>query len=224
MKNTFLILFIVSLFSFNVYAEESTIPTSGNDCGEHCSWKIEDGVLTLTGYGDIDDFPRSCEGGCHNTAPWAASAETITKIVVENEADTQGFKTIGKGVFAALSYAREAVLPEGLNKIKEYAFIGDTYLTTVNLPSSLTSIDSYAFDDTRLNSLEIPPLITELDGCVLVIFGQERSLFPKMSQQFHHLLLPYQTAHPTCRSKNFIAPNICKTNVPKRLNSAPITA
>lgn len=172
MKNTFLILFVVSLFSFNAYAEESTIPTSGNDCGEHCSWKIEGGVLTLTGYGDMYNFSRSCDGGCHNMAPWAASANKITKIVVENESGTTGFNSIGNQAFTDMRVVREAVLPEGLKKIGYGAFLANSQLTTVNLPSSLTSIGGFAFDDTRLTSIEIPPLVTILDDSA---FGNIRA-------------------------------------------------
>ena len=172
MKNTLLILFVVTFLSLNTNAQENPVPTSGNDCGEQCSWKIENGVLTLTGYGDISNFPRNCDGGCHNTAPWAASAETITKIVVENESGTAGFNSIGAQAFADMRVVREAVLPEGLKKIKDGAFLANSSLTTVNLPSSLTAIDAYAFDDARLTSLEIPPLITQLDSCV---FGNIRA-------------------------------------------------
>jgi len=165
MKNTLLILFVITLFSFNAYAQENTVPTSGNDCGEHCSWKIEGGVLTVTGYGDIADFPRNCEGGCHNTAPWAASVGTITKVVIENESGTAGFNSVGQWAFTAMRKLQEVVLPDGLKKIGHGAFLGDNKLTTVNLPSSLTSIGGFAFDDTRLTSVEIPPLVTTLDGC-----------------------------------------------------------
>lgn len=172
MKNTFLILFIIAFLSLKVSAQENSTPTSGNDCGKNCSWKIEGGVLTLTGYGDISNYTRNCEGGCHTTAPWAASVGIITKIVIENESGTAGFNSIGNYAFSDMRNVRDAVLPDGLNKIGKNAFLNNIRLATVNLPASITTIGSYAFDNTSLSSVEIPPLVTELSHSV---FGNIRA-------------------------------------------------
>ena len=158
MKNKFLAILLI-LFSFKAQAE---IIASGNDCGEHCSWKIENGVLTVTGYGDISDFPRSCEPYCHNTAPWADSVSQISKIVIENEAGTGGFKSIGDGVFAAMNVS-EAVLPEGLKKIGSLAFIGSA-LRKINLPDSIEQIGNLAFDANNLTELRIPASLQKLES------------------------------------------------------------
>ena len=162
MKKLFFILSFILIF--NAFAEEQ-YPTSGNDCGDHCSWSLENGVLTITGYGDIKSYPRDCSNGCSSTAPWSGQMPNITKIVIENEANTEGFKNIGSHAFCDLRHVQEAVLPEGLEKIGEGAFLANYPLTKVNLPSSLTDIEGYAFDDTNLTNITIPSGITKIESC-----------------------------------------------------------
>lgn len=159
MKKILIYMFFVFTFSFPVHAE---VIASGNDCGEHCSWKIENGVLTVTGYGDISDFPRSCKGYCHNTAPWGGNVSQISKIVIENEQGSDGFKTIGNGTFSAMDVS-EVVLPDGLKKIGDLAFIASG-LRKINLPDSIEQIGSLAFNDNNISELRIPASLKKLES------------------------------------------------------------
>ena len=165
MKKTILILF-VALFPLCCLAEEEN-RMSGDDCGEHCSWKIEDGVLTLTGYGDINSYTRTApnEVCCQTDAPWHWDKANITKVVIENEPGTSGFSSVGVYAFSDMGHVQQVVLPEGLEEIKSSAFLACHALKDVNLPSSLTSIAGYAFDAVPLEHIEIPSGITKIEGC-----------------------------------------------------------
>lgn len=181
MKKQVLIIALM-LFSFPVHAE---IIASGNDCGEHCSWKIENGVLTVTGYGDISDFPRSCEGYCHNTAPWGGNVSQISKIVIENEPGSDGFKTIGNGTFSAMNVS-EAVLPDGLKKIESMAFIGSG-LQKINFPDSIEEIGTWAFDDNKITDLRIPASMTTLESTVFASNPIKTLVIPEGITEIHPL-------------------------------------
>ena len=50
----------------------------------------------------------------------------------------------------------DLVIPEGVKKIKDYAFEDGTCITSVTLPQSLTHIGSHAFTDCRMTSVVIP--------------------------------------------------------------------
>ncbi len=150
-----------AFFAGNAVAE---VIASGDDCGEHCSWKVEDGVLTITGYGDINDYDRDCTGGCHTTAPWLEAVSYIQKLVIENDQDSSGFKRIGQNAFADMAFT-EAVLPDGLESIGSKAFLGGK-LKTINLPDSIKTIESYAFNDNKIEDLRIPASLTQLDARV----------------------------------------------------------
>ena len=56
------------------------------------------------------------------------------------------------------------VLPAGLTVIEEYAFYGDTSITSVVLPDGLEEIGAYAFAGcTNLRDVRLPDHLTELD-------------------------------------------------------------
>lgn len=56
-------------------------------------------------------------------------------------------------------------IPDGVNKIGNYAFVGATDFTSVQLPATLTSIGSYSFNGcTGLTSVTIPEAVEEIDA------------------------------------------------------------
>jgi hypothetical protein len=49
-----------------------------------------------------------------------------------------------------------------ITEIDTYAFYGCAVLTSINLPSTVTKIGSYAFSDSNLNSVTLPPALIEI--------------------------------------------------------------
>lgn len=70
-------------------------------------------------------------------------------------------KSVGQRFFEK-SKISEIDLPNGLEKIGNYAFSGCSSLSSVNLPSSLTDIGIEAFKGTAITEIEIPSGITYL--------------------------------------------------------------
>ena len=70
-------------------------------------------------------------------------------------------KSVGQSFFEN-SKISEIDLPNGLEKIGNYAFSGCSLLSSVNLPSSLTDIGIEAFKGTAVTEIEIPSGITYL--------------------------------------------------------------
>ena len=152
---------LIAFLSFNTYADEQH-PTSGNDCGEHCSWKIEEGVLSVTGYGDMKNYNDICSQTCYADTPWYWDRENITKVVIENEEGTSGFISIGNNAFARMNYT-EAVLPEGLKKIGNQSFLAGN-LEKINFPDSIEEIGHGAFLSSKISELNLPSSLKKLGG------------------------------------------------------------
>ena len=64
------ILFCLTL----VLAMAFAVPAFADECGETMTWEWEDGVLTITGTGKMDDFSGD--------APWVDYKEDIQKVVI----------------------------------------------------------------------------------------------------------------------------------------------
>ena len=53
-------------------------------------------------------------------------------------------------------------IPNSVTRIGEWAFAGETLLTTIDIPNSVTSIGSWAFNESGLKSMEMPNSIIAL--------------------------------------------------------------
>ncbi len=161
MKRTLFILGV--LISFNAYGDAIT----GDTCGDDCSWRLENGVLTVTGSGRIKGYNRDCSnlestGKCTTDAPWFDYAENIEKVVIQNKSDNEKFETIGHNAFEDMFYTKEIILPEGIKTIENEAFHGNVALETINLPNTLETISHWGLSSTNLSEINIPDSVTAI--------------------------------------------------------------
>ena len=97
------------------------------------TWTHNNGTLTISGTGDVDDYNNS-------SAPWYDHRYDTTKIVISN-----GVTGIGEGAFCYFTELTSVSLPGSLKSIGAYAFRGCSSLKSVVIPDSVTSIGEGAF-------------------------------------------------------------------------------
>lgn len=136
-KLTFLLLTLCLVLSlapagFATEPEESTAPVETTEptqppraedqCGEDLRWKYEDGTLTISGSGAMDDF----EGG----APWAKHKDEIEKLVLS------GVTYIGSSAFRDYDKLKEIDFGFHIREFGTRTFYGCDGLEELNLPMS----------------------------------------------------------------------------------------
>ncbi len=127
---------------------EPSVPTSGT-CGENLTWKIEDGVLIISGTGAMMDY-----SWCQDpAAPWAAAK--IKSVVIES-----GVTSIGNSAFYGFSLT-SITIPDSVTSIGDYAFDRGS-LASITIPDSVTSIGDAAFEFCNLTSITIPAGVTSI--------------------------------------------------------------
>ena len=132
-------------------AEHETVASAveSGTCGENLTWKIEDGVLTISGTGAMTGYPPS-------QSPWAAAK--IKSVVIES-----GVTSIGSHAFSDCSSLTSVEIPNSITSIHQGAFSGCSSLTSVEIPNSITSIDQGAFSGcSNLTSITIPDGVTTI--------------------------------------------------------------
>ena len=104
--------------------------------GDNLSWDYTDGILTITGSGDMEDFAAVAD------VPWNAFMKSITTINFPS-----GLISIGENAFNGATALTAINLPNGLEAIGSKAFnnCNNAALTSITFPASIESIDKDAF-------------------------------------------------------------------------------
>ncbi len=115
--------------------EDLNLKDSGT-CGENLTWELtNDGILTISGTGDIYDYY------CDNMPWYQYISSGITSVIIG-----EGVTSIGDSAFAYCSNIESIVLPEGLTSIGEDAFYNCSNIESIVLPEGLEVIGESAFD------------------------------------------------------------------------------
>ena len=105
-------------------------------CGENMSWELKDGVLRISGIGEMPDY--DIDSSIY--APWYDYRAYITAVMIES-----GVTGIGNDAFYGCECIVSASLPDGLLQIGVNGFYGCSALTSILFPESVQSIGSKAF-------------------------------------------------------------------------------
>lgn len=146
-----------------------------NKCGENLTWEFADGILTISGTGDMYDYSSA------DPAPWSAKNSDICEITVLDGVTSIGDNafhsccagsidlqctsliSIGKNAFSRCTMLTSIFIPESVQSIGSEAFSLCEGLSMVELPTTLTKIPDGIFTDcTLLDSITIPDTVTEI--------------------------------------------------------------
>lgn len=147
----------------------------GNKCGENLTWKFADGILTISGTGDMYDYSSA------DPAPWSEYNDIIASITISDGVTSIGdnafhsccaesidlqctsLVSIGKNAFSRCTMLTSIFIPESVQSIGSEAFSLCEGLSMVELPTTLTKIPDGIFTDCALlDSITIPDTVTEI--------------------------------------------------------------
>ena len=138
------ILLIALLMGLSAKAESS------GTCGANLTWHLtDDGVLTITGTGKMDNY-------LYSVAPWYY--RDVKQIIIGD-----GVTTIGQAAFRNRGSLTSVTIPNSVTEIGFRAFEDCRALTSINIPNSVTEIGDYAFYNcSELTSVTIPNSVTRI--------------------------------------------------------------
>ena len=144
-----------------------------NKCGENLTWEFADGILTISGTGEMYDYSEDY------LAPWSEHCVEITNVTISDGVTSigdnafhscsalsmvtfmGGLTRIGSGAFAGCEALRDFDFPYSLETIGANAFSECNGLVDVSIPDSVQSIGSQAFSLCEgLQSVYLPPTLT----------------------------------------------------------------
>lgn len=111
-----------------------TVSASGT-CGDNLTWELsEDGVLTISGTGEMDDWNGTWR------SPWYNNRDQITEVCIES-----GVTSLGSDAFIACNNLVNVIIPEEVTSIGESAFQNCSSLTEITIPDKVVSIEDQTF-------------------------------------------------------------------------------
>jgi hypothetical protein len=119
------------------------LAADSGSCGDHVTWTLDGGTLTISGTGAMTDFVdyMTDDGYYHSGhAPWYESRDSITSVVIQN-----GVTHIGENAFQGCSNLPGITIPASVTSIGEWAFYGCAKLDNVTIPNTVTTIGQGAF-------------------------------------------------------------------------------
>lgn len=139
---------LVAYGRINVNADTTT-----GKLGNNITWKLENGVLTISGTGDMLDCRHkkistwegelSC-GYDYYEQMWKRTMEeqeAIKKVVIE-----EGITSIAAHAFSYCCNLETIVIPDSVTRIEHAAFYDCRSLHQIRIPDKVTAIEDYTFD------------------------------------------------------------------------------
>ena len=103
---------------------------------EGVTWSLNDGVLTISGTGPMDDYSGKA------AIPWYTERNSIVSVIIED-----GVTSIGKHAFNECKNIASVQIAQTITGIGNYAFRKCAALTSLTIPAAVKSIGKQAFLD-----------------------------------------------------------------------------
>ena len=133
-----MLLTITSGLNLTAYADVQT-----GSCGDNVKYSLdtETGVLTISGTGDMNNYPSHYSPFNNNSI--------VKTVIIENNVTS-----IGSDAFRDCTSLTSVTIPDSVTSIGGDSFLDCTSLATITIPNSVTSIGSCAFSNTAYSNYE----------------------------------------------------------------------
>ena len=126
-------------------------------CGDNVTWRYNNGVLTITGTGEMDDYDD--ESDEEDGPGWYVYRRQIKTVIIN-----KGITHIGNFSLRDCN-TTSLTIPNSVTSIGHGAFAANTGLTAVSIPSSVQTIGGEAFQRcSGLTDVFIPKSVTMIYG------------------------------------------------------------
>ncbi|MBE6573053.1 MAG: hypothetical protein E7652_01520 [Ruminococcaceae bacterium] len=146
--------------------EPDPIPPEEPAVQGNTTWNLKDGILTISGSGDMDNYSddfdvyyEDIEEYAYTNSPWDYHRFDITEVIIED-----GVTSVGNNAFYGCNKLTKVTLPESITKIGNYAFSSTDSLQNIDIPSKVTTIGEHAFSGSGLMSIYVPKGVTTINN------------------------------------------------------------
>lgn len=122
------------------------------ECGPNAYWNFSGNTLTIYGTGRMYDFNRSSD------VPWNTFANSIKNVYIN-----EGITYLGARSFEYRENLVSIQLPSTLKEIGKWSFYLCKSLSTILIPEGVEKIQEYAFDTSGLKKIYFPKTLKRIE-------------------------------------------------------------
>ena len=118
-------------------------------CGLNVTWKMENGIMTISGTGEMFDY----------SGIWDKKWKNAKQVIIEN-----GVTSVGKYAFEDCDKLTKVSIPESVSEIGDYAFSCTNSLSEIDVNNAnmfYSSLDGILYNKEQTDLLWIPSMKTE---------------------------------------------------------------
>ncbi|MBQ8084569.1 MAG: leucine-rich repeat domain-containing protein [Lachnospiraceae bacterium] len=150
----------ITFASISVKAEKLTGYCGAEEGGKNIQWTFENGVMTLTGEGEMMDGDISWE---LPDEYWSLSDKDIVRDDIKEVIVGEGISSLGDGAFYRCEQLTSASLPSSLTSIGVNAFAACSELKAIVIPQGVVSIGDSGFKwCSSLGEISIPASVKSI--------------------------------------------------------------
>ena len=159
MKLRTFLLCLAAAIALTLCASAADVVDSGT-CGDNLTWTLDsDGILTISGAGEMDSYGYDESSNWRGMSPWYEKRDNIVTLIIPDSVPS-----IGDFAFSLCNRLKSVTIPNGVTNIGRCAFKECANLESVTIPDSVTSIGDTAFGWCHsLTSATIPEGVTVID-------------------------------------------------------------
>ncbi|MCR5484539.1 MAG: leucine-rich repeat protein [Clostridiales bacterium] len=167
-----------SAFSATLFTASAASVLAEGLCGDNVKWALDsDGILTVSGTGDMYDIASGPLFPETNSSPWNKYVQAVRTVVIDT-----GVTGIGDYTFCFCKNLYRLLIADTVKTIGDHAFEGCDVLTDASIApgSRLKTIGTYAFKGcSSMSEFDIPEGVTEIGDFAFYFSGVEYLLIPK---------------------------------------------
>ena len=134
-------------------------------CGDNLTWLLyEDGILSISGSGDMWDWENSY-------SPWYGYRESILQVIFPDD-----LTSIGSQAFFNCKSLTRIELPDSVTRIGSYAFQGCSSLASIRIPDGITRIEDCTFYACDALDLTLPEGVTSIGNSAFYLCNSLKSV------------------------------------------------
>lgn len=168
-----------SLFSDGEASQAGVNGEKTGTCGKNVKWTLQNGVLTISGTGAMDDFYTMKDWWTgelleQHEPEWDDLRDEIEEVYVQDSVTT-----IGTTAFANCYNLKKAVIGNSVTEIGHDAFANDQELSDLTVGNSVKNIYVDAFYGIKVQKLVLPASLTNIaEGALLGLWSLESIEIP----------------------------------------------